>query len=298
MRIILTGSCGQLGREISILLSSRKSFYHQVFRDELHLIEVNSSQLDITNQNETATLIKSVKPSLIINCAAYTNVDQAEEAAELAYQVNALGPKNLALGAGTVGAKLVHISTDYVFDGRGIWQGNQLIPYGETDKTNPINVYGKTKLAGEIFVRDLCSQSFILRTAWLYGEKGPNFVKTIMAASKRKERLQVVHDQFGCPTNAADLAAFLLDLAATEAYGLYHCTGKGSCSWFEFASKIVSLSGGKAMVEPIDSGQLTRRALRPQYAALDNQRLEAVLGKTMPPWEASLEAFIKNMPTS
>lgn len=290
-KIMLIAANGQLGTEVAKLLEREG----QQKGIELELF--TSGMLDIADHLKLNHVLLQLKPSVIINCAAYTKVDQAEEEPELAYRVNALGPKNLALGAEAVGAKLVHISTDYVFDGAGIWRDNQLIPYQETDTTNPINVYGKTKLAGEEFVKNLCSRFFILRTAWLYGEKGPNFVKTILEAAKTKNQLQVVDDQFGCPTNAKDLAEVILTLVDTEAYGLYHCTGKGSCSWFEFARKIVTLSGAKAIVEPISSDQLARRALRPKYSILDNQRLEAVLGRSMPHWEKSLEAFIKNIPT-
>lgn len=283
--MILTGYEGQLGSEIVKVLEKQ---------DNILMIKVNSKELDITNRVFVLSYIIQSKPDIIINCAAYTNVDQAEEDYEKAFQVNALGPRNLAIAAESIGAKLIHISTDYVFDGRGVLSDGEILPYREYDLPNPINVYGKTKLLGENYLRELCSKYFIIRTSWLYGENGNNFVKTIIRAAKEKGQLQVVNDQVGNPTNAEDLANHILRLAFTDEYGVYHCTGNGICSWYDFACKIVEYTGIDCTVEPVDSKQFERKAKRPSYSCLDNMMLRSTIGDNMRNWEEALFDFIKN----
>lgn len=283
--MILTGYEGQLGSEIVKVLEKQ---------DNILMIKVNSKELDITNRVFVLSYIIQSKPDIIINCAAYTNVDQAEEDYEKAFQVNALGPRNLAIAAESIGAKLIHISTDYVFDGRGVLSDGEILPYREYDLPNPINVYGKTKLLGENYLRELCSKYFIIRTSWLYGENGNNFVKTIIRAAKAKGQLQVVNDQVGNPTNAEDLANHILRLAFTDEYGVYHCTGNGICSWYDFACKIVEYTGIDCTVEPVDSKQFERKAKRPSYSCLDNMMLRSTIGDNMRNWEEALFDFIKN----
>lgn len=263
-------------------------------KEDIILNKVNSKELDITYKDSVLEFIYKFKPNVVINCAAYTNVDKAEEDYERAFQVNALGPRNLAIASEAVGAKLVHISTDYVFDGKGIMQDGKVIPYREYDIPNPINAYGKTKLLGENYVREFCSKYFIIRTSWLYGENGINFVKTIIKIAKEKEKLQVVNDQVGNPTNASDLVRHVLELAFTEEYGIYHCTGNGVASWYDFACKIIEYSGINCTIEPVTSQQFARKAERPSYSCLDNMMLRSTIGDNMRNWEEALYDFIKN----
>lgn len=193
------------------------------------------------------------------------------------------------MAAEQVGAKIIHISTDYVFEGNGT------SPYREYDLPSPVSIYGKTKLAGENYVREFCSRHFIIRTAWLYGYNGKNFVKTIIKAGKEKGHLDVVDDQRGNPTNAEDLAHHILKVALTEEYGTYHCTGKGECSWYDFAKKIVEYAGINCTVSPIKSSELTRTAKRPAYSSLDNMMLRCTVGDEMREWQEALKMFIENM---
>lgn len=286
--IMLIGYNGQLGSEIIRIMKDLSQY------KKLIVIKVNSSKLDIANKGSVLNHINNVKPDIIINCAAYTNVDQAEEDYEESFRVNSLGPRNLAIAAESVGAKLIHISTDYVFDGKGVIVNGEKTPYKEYDTPNPINVYGKSKLLGENYVREFCSKYFIVRTSWLYGEKGNNFVKTILKLAKEKGKLQVVNDQIGNPTNAEDLAYHILKLAFTDEYGIYHCTGNGFASWYDFACKIVEYAGIDCIVEPVTSEQFVRKAKRPSYSCLDKMMLRSTIGDNMRNWEEALEDFIKN----
>lgn len=286
MKILTVGSDGQLGLEITKRLLSYR-------RVDFETFELNSAALDITDKILVAGMIDKIKPQVIINCAAYTNVDGAEDDYEKAFKVNALGPRNLAIAAESVAAKLIHISTDYVFDGRGILSNGEKRPYREYDLPNPVNAYGSTKLLGENYVRDFCSQYIIIRTSWLYGENGNNFVKTILKAAQEKGRLQVVTDQIGNPTSAEDLSEHILKLALTDEYGVYHCTGNGSCTWYDFALKIVEYAGIHCMVEPVTSEQFIRKAKRPAYSCLDNLMLRNTIGDDMRNWEKALYDFIK-----
>lgn len=288
---MLIGYSGQLGSEIIKIINDRKSFLQH---ENFVFIKVNSSKLDIVNKDSVLSYINDTKPNIIINCAAYTNVDQAEEDYEKAFQVNSLGARNLAIAAESVGAKLIHISTDYVFDGKGVIVNDKKVPYREYDIPNPINVYGKTKLLGENYVREFCSRYFIIRTSWLYGENGNNFVKTILKLAKEKGKLQVVNDQIGNPTNAEDLAIHILKIAFTDEYGIYHCTGNGIASWYDFACKIVEYAGIDCIVEPVTSEQFVRKAKRPSYSCLDNMMLRNTIGDRMRNWEEALYDFIKN----
>lgn len=284
-KLLIVGYNGQLGLEVTRIAEGKNN---------IEIVKQSSKDLDITKGLQVLSCIRNIEPNIIINCAAYTNVDQAEEDYEKAFQVNALGPRNLAIAAEAVGAKLVHISTDYVFDGNGVIVNDKAMPYREYDVPKPINVYGKTKLLGENYVRDFCSRYFIIRTAWLYGENGSNFVKTIIKAAKEKGRLQVVNDQLGNPTNAEDLAKHIIKIALTEDYGIYHCTGNGIASWYDFACKIVEYTGIDCVVEPVTSEQYARKAKRPSYSCLDNMMLRSTIGDNMRNWEEALFDFIKN----
>jgi dTDP-4-dehydrorhamnose reductase len=291
MKLLITGARGQLGRQIKSIIVNSQSELGKI--NEIYFnaaIEyADSSKLNITNLKEVINFIDKFKPDIIINCAAYTNVDKCEADSENAFKVNALGPRNLAIAAEKVGAKLLHVSTDYVYNGTGN------VPFKEYDIPQPVSVYGKTKLMGEQYVRECCSKYFIIRTSWLYGKFGDNFVYTIMNMAKEKENLYVVNDQTGNPTNAEDLAHHILKVILTEEYGIYHCTGKGECSWYDFACYIVKYSGIKCTINPVDYSNLDRKAKRPEYSSLDCMMLRLGIGYEMREWHEALKKFIDNV---
>ncbi|NSA78150.1 dTDP-4-dehydrorhamnose reductase [Clostridium beijerinckii] len=246
-------------------------------------------ELDITNLEQVKSKINNLKPNVIINCAAATNVDGCESNEDFAFKVNSIGPRNLAIASEEVGAKLVQVSTDYVFSGIG----NK--PLTEYDLTVPYSVYGKTKLLGENYVRELSSKYFIVRTAWLYGYVGHNFVYTMRRLGKEKEFITVVNDQRGNPTQANDLAYHILKLIQTEEYGVYHCTGKGECTWYDFAKMIIELSGEKCEVKPCTSEEYKTPAKRPEYSSLDNMMLRCTVGDDMRDWKDAIKSFINKL---
>lgn len=295
-RVLITGCRGQLGTEIQKQLRLGYSEIGSIPESLKHaeVVPIDLDTLDLSKLSEVKEYVRNVNPDIIINCAAFTNVDGCETNHDTAFQANALGPRNLALAAEECGAKLVHASTDYVFDGKD----NGQVPRDESDRPNPISAYGSTKLAGEEFVRAFSSRYFIVRTAWLYSYYGKNFVKTIVTAAKKTGALEVVNDQCGNPTNAADLAHELLQLADTEEYGLYHCTGEGICSWYDFASEIVKDAGIEATVTPISTEGYKQKhpqsADRPAWSALDNRMLRCTIGNEMRDWRTALEEFFRN----
>lgn len=290
MKILITGAKGQLGKQITNILRNGQSEIGKLPKEyeNVEIIGVDVDVLDITDINAVRNYLTSVKPEIIINCAAYTNVDACESNEDLAFKINALGPRNLAIISNEVNAKVVHVSTDYVFSGEGT------VPFKEYDETIPVSVYGKTKLAGEKFVREIADKYYIIRTAWLYGYEGSNFVYTIIKAGKEKGYLTVVDDQRGNPTNAEDLAHHMLKVAVTEEYGTYHCTGTGECSWYDFASKIIEFSNIDCKVDPVTSNDYVRAAKRPSYSSLDNMMLRVTVGDEMRNWEDALKVFLNN----
>ncbi len=291
MNVLITGSNGQLGRELAKNLANGYTELGPI-PEELQgaqVVCVDVDEMDITNYDAVVDLVEELSLDVIFNCAAYTNVNGCETDSDTAFRVNALGARNLAMAAERFGAKLIHVSTDYVFSG----EGNT--PRSEWDLCNPQSVYGKTKYLGEQYVRDFCKRYFIVRTAWLYGYEGNNFVKTIMRIAREKGSATVVNDQFGNPTNAADLAHHLLKLAVTEQYGLYHCTGTGECSWYDFACKIVEYAGIPATVSPCTTAEYPTPAKRPAYSSLDNRMLRNTVGDEMRPWEEALRYFITHL---
>lgn len=289
MKILITGSKGQLGSQIIHMINKGKSEIGEIPSQYItaEVVGVDMEDLDITNLDQVQDFMSKFKPNIVINAAAYTNVDACENNEDIAFKVNALGARNLAISSEKVGAKIIHISTDYVFKG----DGN--VPYREYDITSPVSVYGKTKLAGENFVREFSKKYFILRTSWLYGYYGNNFVKTILKAGMEKGHLDVVNDQRGNPTNAEDLSHHILKLALSEEYGTYHCTAIGECSWYDFACKIIEYAGVKCTVSPMTSDKLTRAAKRPSYSSLDNMMLRCTVGDEMREWQESLKMFIE-----
>lgn len=296
MKILITGAAGQLGTELQKQLAAGKSELGVLpaayAGAEVRAIDL--PELDIADRTATLTYIGEFAPDVIFNCAAFTNVDGCETQTDAAFRANALGPRDLAMAAEAVGAKLVHISTDYVFSG----QPNGGVPLDETAAVGPVSAYGRTKRLGEEYVQRFCSRYFILRTAWLYGYVGKNFVKTMVNAGRKFGKLTVVDDQLGNPTNAVDLAYHMLLLAATEEYGLYHCTGEGVCSWYEFACEIIRLAGVDASVAPCTSDEYAAAhpaaARRPAWSALDNRMLRCTVGNGMRPWQQALEEFFRN----
>lgn len=289
MKLLITGAAGQLGKEILRQLEKGGSVLGPL-PVELTGVQVKGVDLadaDLSSLEETRKLLASEKPDVVINCAAYTNVDGCETNWDTAFQANSIGPRNLAMACEELGAKLVHISTDYVFSGVGE------TPFSEASLPAPCSAYGRSKFLGEEYIRQFSTRWFVVRTAWLYGREGKNFVKTILRVAKEKGQLKVVDDQYGNPTNAEDLAHHLLCLAATEEYGVYHCTGEGICSWYDFASSIVSLAGIEAKVEPCSTEEFNSPTQRPAYSALDHSMLRATVGDKMRPWREALEDYIK-----
>jgi len=272
MSILITGSTGQLGRELK-----------KVLVDE-ELITPTHQDLDIRHFNVVQRIIE-LQPQIIIHTAAYTDVDGCEKNQELAWGVNSSGTRNIAIAAEELNAKLFYISTDYVFDGL------KKEAYLETDVPNPVNIYGKSKLTGENFIQDICSKHFIIRTSSLYSKTGRNFVNTILELAKVKEELRVVDDQIGSPTYAMDLANVVKDLIPLENNGIYHASGEGECSWYEFAIEILRLRGIQIKVVPVTSDEISRPATRPNYSALKNSRLGEI-GIAIRPWQYAIREFL------
>jgi dTDP-4-dehydrorhamnose reductase len=271
VRILVTGAGGQLGRELMDVLAAH----------ELHGRDHRA--LDISDRQAVFRTVEQVRPSWVINAAAYNDVDRAEGASELAFAVNAAGPGYLAEAAARTGADLVHISTDYVFDGR------KGAPYAELDRPDPLSVYGRSKYEGELQVQSAHPSACVLRTAWLYGEYGKNFVKAILAAAERGGPLEVVADQVGSPTWTRHLAQAIGELIRTPARGLFHVANGGSCSRFEFARAIVQ---GKVEVLPISAADAARPAPRPANSALVSARWQAAGFGPLPDWERALSDYL------
>lgn len=275
MKILVAGAKGQLGIDVVNKLSEK----HEV-------VGFDEKYLDITNLDNVVSNIKSIKPNLIINCAAYTNVDGCEENVDMAYKINTLGARNLAIASLENKSRLLHISTDFVFD------GEKKEDYIEFDSTNPISVYGKSKLEGEKFIREICPRHYILRTSWLYGKNGNNFVKTMMRLSENNKTLKVVDDQIGSPTYTEDLVEVINMIIQKEAYGTYHVSNAGKCTWNEFAKKIFELAEIKNIkVLPITTEELNRPAKRPKYSVMRNYMLELEFNYYIKHWEIALREY-------
>jgi dTDP-4-dehydrorhamnose reductase len=280
MKILITGAKGQLGLELNRQLVTRRADGETV-----EIVLTDLPELDIASQPQVTELLQGERPQVVLNCAAYTNVDGCEADEDAAFRINALGARNLAVAAAAVGAKMVQVSTDYVFDGANP------APRREYDQVNPQSVYGRSKLWGEQLVAATNPRHFIVRTAWLYGE-GNNFVRTMLRLATEREELQVVNDQIGSPTSTVDLTRCLLELIRTEAYGVYHATCEGRCSWYEFASKIMELTGRRVKLTPITTEQLNRPAPRPRFSVLDNFALRLIGLNTFRDWESALREYL------
>lgn len=292
MKILITGANGQLGNELTRQLNNKGSVLGPLphVLNEATFCGIDIEDGDLADLDTVYRIMEEQDPDVVINCAAYTNVDGCETERDTAFKANAVAPRNLAISCEALKARLIHISTDYVFSG----EGNE--PFVETTLPAPRSVYGSTKLLGEEYVRQFCRRWFILRTSWLYGRIGGNFVKTIQRVAKEKGSLKVVMDQLGNPTNAEDLAHHILRLLPTGQYGLYHCTGEGTCSWYDFAREIVGLSGIDAEVIPCTTEEYEKispgAAPRPSFSALDNAMLRATVGNGMRPWQEALQGYI------
>ena len=287
-KIIVTGSNGQLGRAVNVLNAAEGGY--ELVNTDVGIEGV--PELDITNLDQVLAMCREVKPYAIINCAAFTNVDACDVKVDLAHKINALGPRNLAIAATETGAKLVHISTDYVF------AGDASTPYTEFDTPAPKAMYGITKLAGENFVKQFAKDFFIIRTAWLYGD-GKNFVKTMLRLSETHDELSVVNDQVGSPTSASELAKAIFALVPTENYGLFHGTCEGMCSWADFTKEIMRLAGKSTKVNPVTSRQYKEMnpdsADRPAYSVLENYMLKLTGSYMFADWEKAIDEYMKNM---
>lgn len=253
LKILITGVNGMLGRDLV-------SYLHNY-----EIIGSDISELDITNLALVKSTLYSFKPDIVINSAAYTDVDGCETNIDQAFTVNGLGPRNLAAVCNELNKPLIHFSTDYIFDGTGT------SPYKEWDMPDPKSIYGKSKLLGEQYVRQLTNKHYIIRTSWLYGENGKNFVQTMLRLAKEREEIGVVNDQKGSPTYTGDLAIAISQLIQTQAYGTYHLTNSGSCTWYEFALEIFKQAGVNGIqVNPITTEEINRPAPRPGYSVMDN----------------------------
>ncbi|MGN7456721.1 dTDP-4-dehydrorhamnose reductase [Paenibacillus pasadenensis] len=279
MNILVTGANGQLGKELALWQPE----------DGLNIVGLGRDELDITSLEQCRKAMEELKPDVVIHCAAYTAVDQAETDRDGAYRVNAAGTRNVALAAREAGAKLIYVSTDYVFDG----QAER--PYEEYDLPNPKTVYGKSKLAGEQLVQSLHDRWFIVRTSWVYGKHGANFVKTMLRLGAEKDRLSIVSDQFGSPTYTKDFAALLLELARSEAYGIYHASNTGSCSWHEFAQAIFEEAGLKAQADPCTTEEFPRPAPRPKFSIMDHGAIRVNGFNELPEWREALVRFLQEL---
>ncbi|MFE5320245.1 dTDP-4-dehydrorhamnose reductase [Paenibacillus sp. NPDC056579] len=278
MKVLITGAGGQLGHDLIRVLSGS----HQLFAH-------TRADLNIADEQAVYAAIRKAQPDIIINAAAHTNVDLAERQANDAYLINSIGTNHVARAAAEAGAKLVHISTDYVFD------GSKRTPYTESDRPNPINIYGNSKLHAEKFVELACERYFILRTSWLYGRTGSNFVTKVASLARQKEEISVVHDQFGSPTYTLDLARFIEQLMQTDHYGLYHASNRGYCSRFEFAQEILrTLQLEHVRLVPVSSDAFVTPAERPAYSVFDDEAIRRNRLPRLRPWKEALVDFLLN----
>lgn len=285
MRILITGASGQLGTDLQRTLDAHT------------LIPLSHQELDITDADRVRSVLTAHQPDMVINTAAYHKVDECESYPDRTFSVNTLGPRNLALSCQAIDRTLAHISTNFVFD------GTSSRPYIEQDLPGPLNVYGTAKLAGEYIVRAICARHFLVRTTGLYGlsnlqgGKGYNFVDLMLKLGRERGRVTVVDDQIISPTSTADLAQALARLITTEAYGTYHITNSGSCSYFDFARAIFSRAGVDAVVEPISTAAYNARARRPLYTVLDNRRMQSLGITSLRAWEEALEDYLHRRQT-
>ena len=278
MKVLLLGARGMLGKDLDPILSAK----NQVLGRDI-------DDFDITDQERVQKEFAALRPQVVVNTAAYTDVDGCESRRELAFSVNAEGARNIALGCAAIRAKMIHLSTDYVFD------GSSRIPYREEDLPHPLNVYGSSKLRGEGYVQEILKNYLIIRSEWLYGRYGKNFVDTILRKAAQQEELRVVDDQRGAPTFTKDLSLAIDRLIGIEARGILHVTNSGSCTWYELARQILhekSPANPVVKIIPISSTELARPARRPPYSLMKCQKYEQLTGSKMRPWEEALKEYL------
>jgi dTDP-4-dehydrorhamnose reductase len=293
MTVLVTGANGQLGSEMRLVAAESKDRY--IFTDVVELPGVETVKLDITDLEAVRTIVKENDVKAIVNCAAYTNVDKAEEDQEFCALLNAKAPENLAVAMKEVDGLLVHVSTDYVFGG-----DPYNTPCREDQKGTPTGVYGLTKLQGEQAIEASGCHHVIIRTAWLYSEFGKNFVKTMLMLTSTKPQLSVVFDQTGTPTYALDLAEAIYDIVENRKYegndGVYHFSNEGVCSWFDFTKMIAEYAGNTACeIKPCHSDEFPSKVKRPAYSVLDKTKIKNTFGISIPYWTDSLKKCIKNL---
>lgn len=281
MVVLVTGAGGQLGQALQFIAPNHP---------KIQFVFCSSSKLDITNTNNIEQLFKQIEPDFCINAAAYTAVDKAESEPEKAHLINAVGPKNLAVVCKEFDTVLLHISTDFVFD------GSKNSPYTEDDIPNPTGIYGQTKLDGEKAVQETWDKHFIIRTSWVYSQFGNNFMKTMLRLAKERDKLSVVNDQIGTPTNAVDLAEVLIQIIlsenrqpTTDNYGIYNFSNEGQCSWYYFAKKIFEINNIKINLEPIPTTSFPTPAKRPAYSVLDKSKIKKTFDVEVKYWEEELK---------
>lgn len=282
MKIAIIGANGQLGTDLSKALEG------------FEVVPLTHADIEITGMSSVKRVFKKHWPDMIVNTAAFVRVDDCEAEPDKAFSVNALGARNIAVVAQEIGAKLVHISTDYVFGGE-VEQCNT--PYTEFDTPVPLNIYGKSKLAGERLVQHLCPRHFIIRSSALFGVagssgKGGNFIETMLKLAKERDELRVVNDQVFSPTYTKDLAKKIAQLISTEYYGVFHITNRGSCSWYEFTTEILRLAGLKTPAIPVTSAQYPQKARRPYFSVLDNYHLRLLGMDDLSPWQEALADYM------
>jgi dTDP-4-dehydrorhamnose reductase len=274
-KVLVLGAQGMLGHDLL-----------RVFAKGHKVIGLDKENVDITLQGATRKAIKEISPAVVINAAGYTDVDGCEKKMHKAFVINAEGAKNVAKGCRDIGAKLVYISTDYVFD------GEKKSPYREDDLPDPLNIYGESKLMGERYVEEFLDDFLIVRTQWLFGRHGRNFIETILALFSERDSIEVVHDQQGSPTYTVDLSKAIAALVRKDLNGTFHVSNNGSCSWYDFALEIVRLADVSGIeIIPISSADLNRPAKRPLYSVFNRQRLEHEAGIEMRTWQEALQDY-------
>jgi dTDP-4-dehydrorhamnose reductase len=279
MKILVTGYSGQLGYDV-VLEGKKRGF---------DMIGVGHKELDITQEEQVRNYIHTVKPDVVIHCAAYTAVDNAEDNKDVCFDVNVNGTKYLAASAKSVDAKFIYISTDYVFEGTGTE------PFTEEDAANPVGYYGITKYEGEKAVQSLLDKYFIVRISWVFGINGNNFIKTMLRLAETRKELNVVGDQYGSPTYTFDLAKLLLDMAETEKYGVYHASNEGFTTWADFAKEIFQVAGKAVKVNSITTEEYPTKAVRPKNSRMSKDKLEKNGFTRLPAWQDALTRYIAEL---
>ena len=283
MRVLVTGAKGQLGTDVMAELKSNNIEAVGINREELDIVDAKACEEFFDKANAEKRI------DAVIHCAAYTAVDKAEDEQELSYNINALGTKNIATACKKFDMKLMYISTDYVFNG----QGER--PWEPDDERQPLNVYGKTKYEGELFVEEITKKYFIVRIAWVFGIAGNNFIKTMLKLAKERDSLTVVDDQIGSPTYTADLSKLLVSMIQTDKYGRYHATNEGYCSWYEFAKEIFKVAGVTINVAPVDSSAYPAKAKRPANSRMEKKKLDEMGFKRLPSWQDATRRYIEEL---